>query len=161
MKFALMLGFINHFLVSMSSFKTELSVQATQGKASEACRYALSEMQLAIKHDDGLSFTANEKVKLLGFANPAKIEVKIQPGSDVLTIFVYTSNLGLGPFQGDHVRGVAETFLSKFQLKLGESTQAGGPSGISDELQKLASLKEQGILTEAEFIAAKARLIAQ
>lgn len=143
----------------MSTFKTELIVQESQDKASQACRFSLSEMQLAIKQDDGLVFTANEKVKLLGFANPAKIEVKIQPDSRGQCISVCTSNVGFGPFQGDHVKGVAETFLSKLQLKLSESTQLGGTAGIADELQKLASLKQQGILTEDEFAAAKAKLI--
>lgn len=143
----------------MSSFNTEQIFKATQEEAIRACRYCLNEMQLAIKQDNGTSFTANEKLKLLGFANPAKIEVDVK--DDVLgqKILVRSSNLGFGPIQGGHVKGVAGTFLSKLQFKLEESTLEAGAKGIAEELQKLAALKEQGALTDEEFTAAKAKLL--
>ena len=40
------------------------------------------------------------------------------------------------------------------------STQQGSPS-LSDELQKLAGLRDSGVLTDAEFEAAKKRIINQ
>jgi len=142
----------------MSSFNTERTFKTTQEKASQACRYSLNEMQLAIKHDNGTSFTANEKFKMLGFVYPAKIEVETKSDAQGLKVLVRTSNLGFGPIQGGHVKGVAETFLSKLQFKLEESTSEAGITGIADELQKLAALKEQGILSDEEFAAAKAKL---
>jgi len=143
----------------MSSFKTERIFKATQEKAIHACRYALNDLQLAIKYDKGTSFTANEKLKILGFANPAKIEVDIKADTQGQKILVRTSNLGFGPIQGGHVKGVAETFLSKFKFKLEESASEVGTKGIADELQKLAALKEQGLLSDEEFTAAKAKLL--
>ena len=143
----------------MSSFKTERIFKATQEKVIHACRYALNELQLAIKQDKGTSFTANEKLKMLGFANPAKIEVDVKADTQGQKILVRTSNLGFGPIQGGHVKGVAETFLSKLMLKLEESASEAGTKGIADELQKLAALKEQGLLSDEEFTAAKAKLL--
>ena len=143
----------------MSSFKSELTTKASQEKAVQACRYALKEMQLVIKKDDGAKFIANEKLRMLGFANPAKIEVDIQSANDTLRINVKASNIGLGPIQGSHVKGVAETFLSQVQLKLSESTKGESPKSVADEIAKLAALKEQGLLSEEEYSMAKARLL--
>ena len=143
----------------MSSFKSELTTKASQEKAVQACRYALKEMQLVIKKDDGAKFIANEKLRMLGFANPAKIEVDIQSANDTLRINVKASNIGLGPIQGGHVKGVADTFLSQVQLKLSESTKGESPKSVADEIAKLAALKEQGLLSEEEYSMAKARLL--
>jgi hypothetical protein len=38
--------------------------------------------------------------------------------------------------------------------------QSGGSSGPADDLNKLADLKDRGILTDAEFAAAKAKVLA-
>jgi len=143
----------------MSSFETDKVVQATQEEVTQACRYALNEMQVAIKQDTGLKLAAKEKLKMLGFANPAKIEVGIRQDAHGTRIAVKTSNFGLGPVQGDHAKSVAETFLGKVQFKLNESTKERGAIGIADELQKLATLKGQGVLSEEEFLAAKAKLL--
>ena len=143
----------------MSSFKSVVTLKAGQEKAVQACRYALNEMQLVIKKDDGVKFIANEKLRMLGFANPAKIELDIQPVNDTSRINVKTSNFGLGPIQGGHVKGVAETFLSQVQLKLSESTKGESQKSVVDEIAKLAALKEQGLLSEEEYSMAKARLL--
>lgn len=143
----------------MSSFKSEVTTKAGQEKAVQVCRYALNEMQLVIKKDDGVKFIANEKLRMLGFANPAKIEVDIQPVNDTSRINVKTSNIGLGPIQGGHVKGVAETFLSQVQLKLSESIKGESQKSVVDEIAKLAALKEQGLLSEEEYSMAKARLL--
>lgn len=143
----------------MSSFKSEVTIKAGKEKAVQACRHALNKMQLVIKKDDGVKFIANEKSRMLGFANPAKIEVDIQPVNDTLRINMKASNIGLGPIQGGHVKGVAETFLSQVQLKHSESTKGVYPKSIADEIAKLAALKEQGLLSEEEYSMGKARLL--
>lgn len=143
----------------MSSFETDLITQASQEQVVHACRYALGDMQVVIKQDNGISFLASEKLKMLGFTNPAKIEVRIQQVAGGQKILVKTSNAGFGPIQGSHVAGVAETFLSIFQYKLNESKSEAPKSGVADELMKLAKLKEQGLLSDDEFAAAKAKLL--
>lgn len=143
----------------MPSFKGELTIQGTQEDASQACRHALGEMQLAIKKDNGLEFLANEKVKMLGFANPAKVEVQIKPSPEGINISVHTSNFGIGPIQKDHVKSVAETLLSKLRLHINEIRKPDGSPGIAEELIQLAKLKEEGFLTDEEFVAAKQKLL--
>ena len=143
----------------MPSFRKDLTVQVTHDDASQACRRALGEMQLAIKKDNGIGFVANEKIKMLGFANPAKVEIQISPSPQGTNISVHASNFGIGPLQKEHVKGVAETLLSKLRLYISETSKPGGSSGIAEELARLAKLKEDGFLSEDEFVSAKAKLL--
>lgn len=143
----------------MSSHKTSKAFEATQTDVSQACRYALNEMKLSIKKDGGSNFVAKEQFKMLGFSYPAKIEVQIKDDANRVKVLVNSSNMGFGPVQGGHVKTVAETFLSKVQYKLSEGRRQVPQTSVADELQKLAALREQGVLSEEEFEAAKRKLI--
>lgn len=143
----------------MSSHKISKTFEAPQASISQACRFALNEMQLAIKKDGNTVFIAKEKLKMLGFTNPAKIEVQISGDANRSNVLVNSSNMGIGPVQGGHVKSVAETFMSKVQYKLSESQAQTSRSSVADEIEKLASLKEKGLLSDEEFNAAKAKLI--
>ena len=117
-------------------------------------------MQVLVKRDTGQSFQANEKVRF-GFANPAKLEINLSASDAKTTVSVKSSNFGLGPVQGGHAKGVAETFLSNVKLQLGK-TQASAPSAGDDlagQLEKLAEMKAKGLLSDEEFAAAKAKLL--
>ena len=119
-------------------------------------------MQMLVKQDTGSCFRADEKLRL-GFANPAKLEVSLTADGTGCRLSVKSSNLGFGPVQGGHVKGVAETFLSNVRLHLDRSSQqaTSSPGGIADEIQKLGAMKDQGLLTDEEFAAAKAKLLGQ
>jgi phage tail tape-measure protein len=66
----------------------------------------------------------------------------------------------VGTFTGAFVGGIIG---SKFGKKIGAnlSERFGSPSkpSVSQELERLSNLKEQGILSEEEFKAAKAKLL--
>ena len=104
----------------MSSHKDAQTFDCDLQAATQACRFAFNEMQMLVKKDAGQSFVANEKVRL-GFANPAKLEVNLSASGAKTTVAVNSSNFGLGPIQGGHVKGVAETFLSNVKLQLGKN----------------------------------------
>jgi len=146
----------------VSSHSTEQLLQAGNEVVAQACRFAFNEMQMLVKQDTGSSFRADEKLRL-GFANPAKLEVSLAADGDGSRLSIRSSNLGFGPVQGGHVKGVAETFLSNVRLHLDRSSQQATrtPGGIADEIQKLGAMKDQGLLTEEEFSAAKAKLLGQ
>ena len=103
----------------MSSHKDAQTFDCDLEAAAQACRFAFNEMQILVKKDTGQSFVANERVRL-GFANPAKLEVNLSASGAKTTVAVNSSNFGLGPIQGGHVKGVAETFLSNVKLQLGK-----------------------------------------
>jgi hypothetical protein len=117
-------------------------------------------MQMQVKQDTGSSFRADEKLRL-GFANPAKLVVSLAADGESCRVSVRSSNLGFGPIQGGHVKGVAETFLSNVRLQLDRTSQQAksAPVGIAEDIQKLGALKAQGLLTDEEFTIAKAKLL--
>lgn len=144
----------------MSSHRDAKTFDCDVETAAQACRFAFNEMQLLVKKDAGQSFQANEKVRF-GFANPAKLEVSLSESTSNTTVAVKSSNLGFGPVQGGHVKGVAETFLSNVKLQLGKA-QASASSASDDlagQLEKLAEMKAKGLLSDEEFAAAKAKLL--
>ncbi len=52
-----------------------------------------------------------------------------------------------------------KTYVEKEIQNLKQQTNKTSSGGISEELQKLAALRDQGILTDAEFQTAKAKLL--
>jgi hypothetical protein len=80
-----------------------------------------------------------------------------------------SSALDVAPEQADAIATVlrnagatvelANTGYSGSAAAAGSGASPGGGSSMADELAKLSSLHDQGALTEAEFAAAKARLL--
>lgn len=56
----------------------------------------------------------------------------------------------------DRLRSLVEGYLT---ARLAGSARAAAPTSMTDELGKLAALRDQGVLDDAEFAAAKARLL--
>ena len=146
----------------MSSYSTEQVLQAGIEASAQACRFALKEMQMLVKQDTGFLFHADEKLRF-GFANPANLAVLLAADGESCRLIIKSSNLGFGPVQGEHVRGIAETFLSNVRLHLDRTYQEvkSATSGIAEEIQKLGILREKGLLTDEEFSTAKAKLLGQ
>ena len=143
----------------MSSHKDSKLVSASLDQTAQACRYSFKEMQLLVKKDNGVSFQANEKMRF-GFSNPAKLVVELQPSGKETRIQLKASNFGVGPIQGGHVKAMLETFMSNVRLKVNSNQQQTlTGSDLTSQLQKLADMKAQGLLSDEEFTAAKAKLL--
>ncbi len=74
-----------------------------------------------------------------------------------LGIFVYL--IARGHKMSEHAIETAQAHDAAMREYVQSVTASGGGSAAS-ELQKLADLKEQGVITEAEFAAQKAKLLA-
>ena len=74
-----------------------------------------------------------------------------------ITVFVYIIARGSSMTQRSIDEAVAER--KSFDSYVRE-TAASTPSSTADEIAKLAALKDQGIITDAEFAAQKAKLMA-
>jgi hypothetical protein len=75
-----------------------------------------------------------------------------------LGTFIYVIARGNSMFERDveEAKSRQEAFDSYIRQTAGSG---GGGGGTADELSKLAALKDQGVLTEAEFAAQKAKLL--
>lgn len=107
--------------------------------------------------------------------------VQMKPGSTWTGGYILFSYAGSKPFMGgllhaindpdaflfnDSLNGQVAEFKAKVEKKMRESKQPApapvnnSPATLTDELRKLAEFKNQGILSQAEFEAAKKKLLA-
>lgn len=102
--------------------------------------------------------------------------VQFRKGDWISPGYILFSYAGSKPFRGGIIEATQDpdAFIfekalneqvEQFKNKVGEIMRSPKPispsvsSGLSDELMKLATMKENGILTEAEFEAAKKKLL--
>src|SRR6185436_4291190 len=74
-----------------------------------------------------------------------------------LGVFVYV--IARGNSMTQRSIDMAQEQRAQFDAYVRETAGTSGSSGTADELAKMASLKDQGVITEAEFAAAKARIL--
>lgn len=74
-----------------------------------------------------------------------------------LGVFVYLIARGDGMTQRDIARAQAQE--ASFRAYVQDAAGGGGGGGVSSELERLAGLKERGVITEEEFAQQKAKLL--
>lgn len=73
-----------------------------------------------------------------------------------LGVFIYLIVRGSGMARRDHREAVAADQAARSYIQ----SAAGTPTSSAEELSKLASLRDKGVLTDAEFATQKAKLLA-
>jgi len=151
----------------MSKFETEMRLSDGAGEALAACRAAVAELKWKVESQTDRRLVCKEQqpATLALYHNwSAKIEIDLREIADGTLVAVKVSNFGMGPIQSSHVKGQAGAFCNQLQVILERRASATAPTqaavSLSSELQNLASLRDRGVLTQAEFEAAKAKLLA-
>lgn len=103
--------------------------------------------------------------KITGFTWPARIDVVIQTlGVDKCRVSLFGSITGAGPIQRNHLQGQMGRFLNQLSLLTDRHSQNSAPidndRSFSEEIARLKKMHDEGVLTDEEFSAAKARLLA-
>ena len=81
-----------------------------------------------------------------------RVEVSTAGGED--------ASLVLEPLRAQDARRLADTIIAQAKLVLAQPRFPGrGADGLTDDLVRLADLREKGALTDAEFAQQKARLL--
>lgn len=75
-----------------------------------------------------------------------------------LGVFVYV--IARGKSMGERDMAAAQAQQDAFKKYVQETAATSGGGGTASELAKLADLKSQGVITDAEFEAQKAKLLA-
>lgn len=134
-------------------------------RALTLCRQAVADLGWRVL-DQGPDFVRCKEVAVSGlsFTWPAEVQLVVEsdePG--VSTVYLDGKIFGLGPIQKGHLQGQMGNLRNRIELLATQQAPApGGRAGggsLSEELEKLAALKKQGLLTEEEFQQAKARLL--
>jgi hypothetical protein len=138
---------------------------ASAAELETACREAVAEIGWRIL-DQGQGRIRCKEVASSGmsFTWPAEVEIVISGGPSSTRVDLNGTVFGLGPIQGNHLRGQMGNLRNRIELAAGRSSKPAASSGASsgsltDELEKLASLRDQGVLNEDEFLKAKQRLL--
>ncbi len=115
---------------------------------------------------DGIS-AKEETPKLTSFTGAARIDVAVTALPDKETasrIDLAGSILGAGPIQKNHLKGQMGRFLNALSLKVDAGNESPDEihlagEGLADELARLAELRDQAIIDDDEFRAAKKKLL--
>jgi len=132
--------------------------------AEQACRRAISDLGWRLLEDDGRRLVVKEvSPKVTSFTWAAKVEVMIEEDGDGSEVLLNGSITGMGPVQKGHLRGQLGALRNKIDLAAQDVAAAGsggnGKAEISGELERLAGLRQSGVLTDEEFAQAKAQLL--
>jgi hypothetical protein len=141
-----------------------LELDLSADVAGQACRRAISDLGWRVLEDEGARLVVKEvSPQTTSFTWSAKIEVAIQENGSSSEILLNGSITGMGPIQKGHLRGQVGALKNKIALEAqdasADSKSAPGSDEISGELERLAGLHKDGVLTDQEFARAKARLL--
>jgi hypothetical protein len=148
----------------MSKFETEVRLSVGLDEALAACRAAVAEMKWKVESQSNTRFVCKEEVFDELLNKPGKLEIDLRENAEGTLLAVKVSNWGIGPILTNKVKGQAGQFCNQLQVILDRQASARGDShpgmSLSAEIQRLASLRDDGILSQVEFEAAKAKLLA-
>jgi hypothetical protein len=148
----------------MSRHRDSLRVAVDADAAEQACRAAISELGWRVLEDDGRRLVTKEVTpQAISFTWSAKIEVLVEEDGDESEIRLNGSITGMGPVQKGHLKGQVGALKNKIGLAAQDSHAVESPPEDADDvtgkLERLADLRENGVLSEEEFARAKAQIL--
>jgi len=81
----------------------------------------------------------------------------VESGGGILAATTDENSVFFSKLNNERARAIRD-YLDQRIIEI-KSPQLARPSSVADELEKLAQLKERGVLSEAEFMAAKSKLM--
>jgi Short C-terminal domain len=103
--------------------------------------------------------------QVTSFTWSAKLEVLIAEDEGGSFIQLNGSIAGMGPVQKGHLRGQLGALKNNIEVEAESHADAATPPHgnaqltVSEELEKLGDLHSRGVLSDQEFVRAKARLL--
>lgn len=132
--------------------------------AFSLCREVVADLGWRILNQSSTSLHCKElAVSAVSFNWPAEVEIVLSPVDESQTsILLKGAIFGFGPIQKSHLQGQMGNLRNRIELALknwSEKAPHTPDRPLSSELEKLALLYKEGILTEEEFRKAKQRLL--
>jgi hypothetical protein len=132
--------------------------------ALSICRRAVAELGWRVLDQGSTRIRCKEvAVSAMSFNWPAEVDIVLSSSDQSQTsILLNGSVFGLGPVQKSHLQGQMGNLRNRIELACQDlsskaPTAVGG--SLSAEIERLAALRREGILTEEEFHKAKQRLL--
>lgn len=151
----------------MSKYNDELSVNLSVDDSMDICKTVIAKLGWAVLEQSTNRIRCKETGKFdINKANFfADIEIILNTGVDNTKINLYGSVFGMGPFASKHILGEVQKLknMIEVEVKQFKNSQIMQPKvndiSVATELEKLASLHSQGILSDDEFKIAKNKLL--
>lgn len=152
----------------MSKHVQEFDLKASGAQVLEMCQEVAVRMGWRVLAISSSTMTLKEvSSQVTSFTLPARIDVSISTtADDSCHITLNGSISGIGPIQRNHLQGQMGRFLNDLSLSIDRSrsnakteSTATTSASLSDEISRLKTLLDEGVLSAEEFAAAKARLL--
>ena len=154
----------------MSKHQVEAVLPHSVDDVAMACQEAVAQLGWRILDQSDSGLTCKEVLpQITSMTWPAKIEVEWRQEGSKTRLTLNGSVMGFGPLQSGHLKGEMGNLQNRIQLclrKTASQQQRTPPaptpqSTLAGELENLARLRSQGILSDEEFANAKAKLLGQ
>jgi hypothetical protein len=144
----------------VSKHSEEVRLEADPARAEEICRLAIAGLGWRVMKDGLGRITAKEVTPTgVSFTNAAKIDVLIVGEQSPTLIRLNGSITGIGPVQKGHLRGQVGALRNQIVVAANQAAASTPLGGASAEIERLARLHQDGLLTDDEFSQAKARAL--
>ena len=150
----------------MSKFRDELHIPLPSDKAGAVVRQAVADCGWGIKEQG-----PGRVVARVGFGatrNPSSIEVLTRDDQGAGSLVVLNGRiLGVGPIQKGHLKAEVGKLANAIKVAVASAQKDAPAPGVevarstmADRLRELASLRDEGLLTDDEFAEQKAKVLA-
>jgi len=151
----------------MSKHNDEFFVNFTPNFVMDACCEAIANLGWRIMEKNDTKIVCKEVSNVSAVAilvtYPVNIDISISSSKIGTQIVLKGSNFGFGPVQSGHVKGQVGNIRNRIELALNKTKPPESVTqptqDIAAQIKKLSDLRDQGILSEAEFVAAKTRIL--
>lgn len=142
----------------MSKRQESFSLDVPADQAELACRQVIAETGVRVLEDEERRFVIKELLDVSSTSWPVKVELLIEEeGLNSTRIQMNGSIWSWGPIPKRALRSDMDSLRE--MIKAVAEGGGLGSGALSNELERLAALRDKGILTEDEFSQAKARLL--
>lgn len=146
----------------MPKHQEEFQLQQPLEAVRLACKEAISDLNWRVFQETESHFWCKERQEVLSFSWRATFNLSLHEVSkDQTMVAVEAENFGFGPIQRGHLEGEVGKLRNKITVALeaSEKLTHSQANDLSTEIERLADLRERGILSEEEFNTAKSRLL--
>jgi len=151
----------------MSKCNDDFSVNLPLNDLMDVCKGIISKLGWAVLDQSSSKIRCKETGKFdINKGNFfADIEIVLASTANGTSVSLNGSNFGIGPFASKHIQGEVSKLRNMIEVDVKqynnnkETQSANSNVSVAGEIEKLASLHSQGILSDDEFKTAKNKLL--
>jgi hypothetical protein len=143
----------------VGTYKTEVDVPLSPDETMKACREALLKLNWRVQKMTSSSLEG--KAAPDAWSAAVTVQATIVSSGRGSRVLFEGRMFGVGGIVANKIEGMVGKLVNALDVQVRERTRPAESStgGLAAELERLATLRDRGVLTQAEFELAKGRLI--